>query len=132
MDLQRINPLDYPGWDDLLLASGDSSFFHTSAWARVIVESYGYQPVYFVQWENTRLSSVMPFMDIASRLTGRRGVSLPFTDYCNPFGPGKESLREAVQAAIDYGRRSKWDYVEWRVTGNLVEGATPSESYFDP
>jgi CelD/BcsL family acetyltransferase involved in cellulose biosynthesis len=129
MDLQRINPLDYPGWDDLLLASGDSSFFHTSAWAKVIVESYVYQPVYFARMENSRLSFVMPFMDIASRLTGRRGVSLPFTDYCNPFGPGKESLREAVQAAIDYGRRSKWDYVEWRVTGNLVEGATPSESY---
>jgi hypothetical protein len=87
MDLQRINPLDYPDWDDLLLKSGDPSFFHTSTWARVIVESYGYQPVYFVRWENTRLSSVMPFMDISSRLTGRRGVSLPFTDYCNPFKP---------------------------------------------
>lgn len=129
MDLQRINPVDYPDWDDLLLASGDLSFFHTSAWAKVLAESYDYQPVYFVRWENTRLSSVMPFMDIDSRLTGRRGVSLPFTDYCNPFGPGKESLREAVQATIDYGRRSKWDYVEWRVTGDLVEGATPSESY---
>ena len=129
MNLQRINPLDYPDWDDLLLKSGDPSFFHTSAWARVIAESYGYQPVYFVRWENTRLSSVMPFMDIASRLTGRRGVSLPFTDYCNPFGPDKESLRQAVQAAIDYGRRSKWDYAEWRTTGDLIRGATPSESY---
>jgi len=126
MDLKRINPLDYSDWDDLLLKSGDPSFFHTSAWARVIVESYGYQPVYFVLWENTRLSSVMPFMDIASRLTGRRGVSLPFTDCCNPFGLDKESL---LQAAIDYGRRSKWDHAEWRATGDLIQGATPSESY---
>jgi hypothetical protein len=129
MDLQRISPLDYPDWDDLLLKSGDPSFFHTSAWARVIVESYGYQPVYFVGWENTRLSSVMPFMDIASRLTGKRGVSLPFTDYCNPFGPIGEFRRGAVQTVLDYGRRSKWDYAEWRTIGDLIQGATPSESY---
>ncbi len=129
MDLQRINPLDYSDWDDLLLKSGDPSFFHTSAWARAIVESYGYQPVYFVRWENTHLSYMMPFMDISSRLTGRRGVSLPFTDFCNAFRPGKESQREAVQAAIDYGRRSKWGYAEWRTTEELIQGATPSVSY---
>jgi hypothetical protein len=129
MDLKRINPLDHPDWDELLLKSGDPSFFHTSAWARVLVESYGYQPVYFVRWENTRLSSVMPFMDIASRLTGRRGVSLPFTDSCDPFGPDKESLWHIAQAAIDYGRRSKWDYAEWRTTGDWIQGAAPSESY---
>jgi hypothetical protein len=130
MDLQRINPLDYPDWDNLLLKSGDSSFFHTSAWAKVIVESYGYQPIYFVRWENDRLSSLMPFMEIASRLTGRRGVSLPFTDYCDPFGLSKESLLEAVQAAIGYGRRSKWDYAEWRTTWDFVGGVAPSETYF--
>ena len=129
MDLQRINPVDYPDWDDFLLASGDSSFFHTSAWAKVIVESYGYQPVYFARIENDRLSFLMPFMAIVSRLTGRRGVSLPFTDYCNPFGPDKEPLRDAMRTAIDYGRRSKWEYAEWRTTGDLIQGATPSESY---
>ena len=86
MDLQRINPVDYPVWDNFLLASGDSSFFHTSAWVKVIAESCGYQPVYFAQMENNRLSYLMPLMAIVSCLTGRRGVSLPFTDCCNPFG----------------------------------------------
>ena len=130
MYLQRINPLDYPEWDDLLLESGDLSFFHTSAWARVIVESYGYRPVYFVLRDGARLSSVMPFMEIASRLTGRRGVSLPFTDYCDPFGFDKGSLRQAVQAAIDYGRQTKWDYIEWRSTLDFIGGVEPSQTYF--
>ena len=128
MDFQRINPLDFPEWDDLLLESGDSSFFHTTAWAKVLHESYGYKPVCFVRRDNSRLHSVMPFMDIASPLTGRRGVSLPFTDDCDPFGL-EESMDRAVQAVIDHGRRSEWRYAEWRTTGDPVQGATTSESY---
>jgi hypothetical protein len=128
MDFQRISPFDYPDWDNLLLEGSNSSFFHTSAWAKVLHESYGYKPVYFVRRENARLHSVMPFMDIASWLTGRRGVSLPFTDNCDPIGP-EDSTGYAAQAVIDHGRRSKWRYAEWRTTGNLIQGATPSESY---
>jgi hypothetical protein len=35
MNLEIIDPIKYPGWDELLLASDDHSFFHTSAWARI-------------------------------------------------------------------------------------------------
>jgi CelD/BcsL family acetyltransferase involved in cellulose biosynthesis len=128
MDFQRISPLDYPEWDDLLLESSDSSFFHTSAWAKVIVESYGYKPIYFVSRDNDRLTCLMPFMEIASRLTGRRGVSLPFTDFCDPFGPA-ESRQEAVQAALEHGRRSKWRFAEWRTSEDLTEGVPSSKPY---
>ena len=129
MDLKRINPLDYLDWDALLLKSGDPSFFHTSAWAKVIVDSYGYQPVYFALMQKDLLSFLMPFMAINSLLTGRRGVSLPFTDCCDPFGLAKETLRDAVGAVLEYGRRSRWDYIEWRTTKDFGEGAKPTESY---
>lgn len=129
MDLKPINPVDYPDWDDLLLAAGDSSFFHTSGWARVLAESYGYKPVYFAGFDASRLSLLMPFMGIASPLTGRRGVSLPFTDYCNPFAAEKALIPEAARTAMDHGKRAKWNYIEWRSSENILEGAVPSESY---
>ena len=129
MDLQRINPLDHPEWDDALLASGDFSFFHTSTWARVIAESYGYRPVCFVRRGPAGLSFVMPFMDISSRLTGRRGVSLPFTDFCVPFEADGGSREEAVRTVCDHGRAARWRYIEWRTAGELVPGAKPSESF---
>jgi hypothetical protein len=129
MDLQQINPLDHSAWDDLLLASGDASFFHTAAWARVIVESYGYQPVYFATVDNGMLSFLMPFMDIASPLTGKRGVSLPFTDCCNPFTREKGNLAEGVRAVLDFAEHRNWAYVEWRSTESFIEGAVPAESY---
>ena len=129
MDLQRVNPLEPPDWDGLLLQSGDTSFFHTAAWARVLVDSYGYKPVYFVGRKDGRLSLVMPFMDVASRLTGRRGVSLPFTDSCDPFGPDSELLRQAVRDVIDYGQRAKWRYAEWRTVQDLVPEAKGPAPY---
>jgi hypothetical protein len=129
MDIHRTSPLDHSDWDDLLRERGGASFFHTSAWAKVIVETYGYQPVYFVRGDDRNLDFVMPFMDVDSRLTRRRGVSLPFTDHCDPYGPGAESTHEAIRAVIDHGRRSKWRYAEWRASRDLIEGEVSSASY---
>jgi hypothetical protein len=54
MKLKILNLLTYPNWDDLLLAHEDYAFFHTSAWARVLSESYGYKPLYFTAIQNGR------------------------------------------------------------------------------
>ena len=129
MDLEILNPVNYPGWDELLLRSGDDSFFHTSGWAKVLMESYGYKPLYYSRIEKGEFLLLMPLMEITSILTGKRGVSLPFTDHCDPLAPDTLSQADLVKAVIDYGRRSNWAYAEMRITGDLVKGATFSESF---
>ena len=129
MDLEILDPIDYPGWDELLLSSGDDSFFHSSSWASVLKQSYGYKPVYLSRIEEDRLILLMPMMEIASVLTGKRGVSLPFTDHCNPLAPDIVSLGKLVKSAIDYGSRAKWASVEMRIAGDLISGAASVESY---
>ena len=81
MDIQIINPIEYEGWDDLLLSTQDYSFFHSSAWAKVLKEAYHYSPTYFTIFDNGNLKALVPVMQVDSFLTGKRGVSLPFTDY---------------------------------------------------
>ena len=88
MDLARINPLDHPGWDDLLLTNRQSSFFHTTHWARVLRDSYGYTPVYFARIDDGKLETLIPVMDVRSPITGKRGVSIPFTDDSSPIVSG--------------------------------------------
>jgi len=73
MSLEILNPLTYPNWDDLLLTHADYSFFHTTAWARVLHESYGYEPLYFTATENGRLSALIPVMEVNSFITGKPG-----------------------------------------------------------
>lgn len=130
MNLEIIDPVDYPGWDELLLKGGDHSFFHTSAWARVLVESYGYKPIYFASFKDDRLSFLMPFMEVASPLTGKRGVSLPFTDQCAPFVMEREFLQGAINRAIDYGEKSGWRYIEWRDASYFDELTPPSKTFY--
>jgi len=130
MDFQVINPSEIPDWDSLLLRSGDQSFFHSSVWARVLEEAYGYKPVYFASFEDCRLTFLMPFMEVASFLTGRRGVSLPFADRCAPFFLRREHLLEAIAYAIDFGIKAKWGYLEWRDDLFCEESVSPSITYY--
>ncbi len=85
LDIKIINPLKYDGWDELLIANHGYTIFHTSTWARVLYESYHYDPVYFTLFKKNKLSALIPVMEVKSILTGCRGVSLPFSDYCDPI-----------------------------------------------
>ena len=80
--LEIFNPLDCAWWDELLRNSPGAGFFHSSPWARVLHEAYGYEPCYLASVEDSRFTALLPCMEVRSPITGKRGVSLPFTDYC--------------------------------------------------
>jgi hypothetical protein len=130
MNSRILNPLNIPNWDDLLLSTVNASFFHSSAWARVLVESYGYKPLYFTSLENGSLSSLVPFMEINSSLSGKRGVSLPFTDECSQIVPDSGFFQELVKDVIDYGEKAGWKYIEWRNGEYFPEEVITSDFYF--
>jgi len=130
MALQIVNPLAIPNWDDLVVATGKGSFFHSSAWARVLHESYGYKPLYFASFENGKLIFLMPLMEVNSWLTGKRGVSLPFTDQVSAIAPDKIIFRKTVEDVTDYGRKNGWKYVEWRDGSLFPEAVNASESHY--
>ena len=114
MSLQIIDPTRYPGWDELLLRTPGASFFHSSSWAKVLAESYGYTPLYFTILENGILRALVPFMEVNSFLTGKRGVSLPFTDYCEPIIDEGLRFHDLFDHIIEYGKKRGWKYVELR------------------
>jgi lipid II:glycine glycyltransferase (peptidoglycan interpeptide bridge formation enzyme) len=69
-------------------------------------------------------------MEVSSWLTGRRGVSLPFTDYCEPNFEGAQSLRALTDAAIKLGGERRWKYVEFRSEHFFGEEAPASLTYW--
>jgi hypothetical protein len=128
-DMEIRDPLQYPGWDDLVFASPGHSFFHTSHWARVLHESYDYRPCYLASIRDGKLKLLVPLMEVNSLLTGRRGVSLPFTDYCNPINGETNKWRDALDYLKDYGKRSKWKYLELR-GGEELLGQEPFSFFY--
>jgi hypothetical protein len=128
-DIRVINPIDFPGWDDMIAPLPSSSFFHTAAWARVLSESYGYRPAYFTLFDNGQIVGLLPMMEIESALTGKRGVSLPFTDYCQPMAQNERQFQDLFDAAADFGRKQNWKYLEIRGGTDYLSDRKSSE-YF--
>jgi hypothetical protein len=125
-----INPLNCPNWNELVLSADNYSFFYSSNWARVLSESYYYKPLYFVEINNNKLSALIPLMEIKSILTGKRGVSLPFTDYCKTIIPEKTDFQDAMNYLIDYGKSSGWESIELRTGNKLPNVISPSSSFY--
>jgi len=74
---------------------------------------------------------LIPFMEVKSLLTGTRGVSLPFTDYCPPILTNGYALEGLFPQLLRLGEQSGWKHIELRgvsLTGNNV---TPSATYLD-
>jgi lipid II:glycine glycyltransferase (peptidoglycan interpeptide bridge formation enzyme) len=124
------DPLECENWDELLRELAGNSFFHTSAWAAVLKKSYGYRPVYLAMWEQSAIKAVLPCMDISSILTGNRGVSLPFTDYCEPIAANAAQFQELFQAMIALGKKRNWKYLEFRGGEAFLQNREPSECYY--
>jgi len=129
-DTKIINPLQYPSWNDLLITTPGHSFFHSSNWASVLSESYHYTPRYFVVVQREKLIALIPFMEVDSMVTGKRGVSLPFTDYCNPIMADQTAFDDVMASLISYGKKVGWKYFELRTEYPLQREITPSSSFY--
>lgn len=123
-----LNPIDHPGWDELLLSSRRYTFYHTSAWAKVLCETYHYRPVYFALLNHNGLLALIPMMEVKSMLTGLRGVCLPFTDHCKYIGGDTSQTQEMIDSVKQYARQHRWQFIEIRC-GDYPNG-TPSISFY--
>jgi hypothetical protein len=69
-------------------------------------------------------------MEVNSWLTGRRGVSLPFTDACEPLGESSALTERIVPAVMQHGRERGWRYLECRGGKQVFKAATASQCFF--
>jgi len=123
-----VNPIEYPGWDELLTSSQRCNFFHTSVWAKVLCETYHYRPVYFTLLDGNRLLALVPMMEVKSIFTGLRGVCLPFTDHCEFIRDNSPQAEDIINFIKDYAREHRWQFIELRC-GNYPN-QTPSTSFY--
>jgi hypothetical protein len=130
MAVEIVNPIEWPAWDQLILAHPNYSFFHSSAWAKVLSEAYGYKPLYFTIFDGDALSASVPVMEVNSFVTGRRGVSLPFTDECEPLGRDPNQFEVLLNEAKTYGKKAGWKYLELRGGREFLPGIGAWSTYF--
>lgn len=99
-------------WNDIVLSHPDYSFFHTQEWIDLISRSYNYKNISIVNNEADSAFEYFPLMEINSFITGKRAVSLPFSDYCEPLFNDQSSFDKHFNKLIVKGRESGWKYLE--------------------
>jgi CelD/BcsL family acetyltransferase involved in cellulose biosynthesis len=108
MIVRMIDPFTDPRWASLVQTHPDAGVFHHPAWLSVLKSVYEYSPFVVALEEGRDLVGGVPFVPIRSLITGRRWVSLPFSDHCAPLfaadeSAGRELIAEYLRSQIAEG-----------------------------
>lgn len=128
-DLRTFDPIHEDSWDALAEGHPRASFFHSSRWARVLVATYGHVPHYLGLMYEHQARALLPILEVNSVLSGRRGVSLPFSDECELLARDEPEGDRLMQEALELGRARRWRYLEVRASFPRRLQTVPWASY---
>lgn len=128
-----IDPLRDTRWAEFVGCHSSASVFHSPSWLQAVQRTYGYRPVlYTTSPPSSPLSNGIVLCQVNSWLTGRRLVSVPFSDHCEPLldsPTATAAIVEELKNTLDAGH---WKYVELRPTSELpaLDGAVKSPACY--
>jgi len=125
-----LNPLLDGKWENAISMHRDATIFHSTAWARVLLDSYGHRPCYIQMSLNGSLFALIPMMEVQSALTRSRGICLPFSDYCTPLTFNSFGHELVAQKLQQIARERRWSYFELRSHSIVPNDVPASESYY--
>jgi len=115
MPVHITNPLSESRWEDLVARHPRSSVFHQKGWMEALLRTYGYEPLVLTSSPaGEPLQNGVLFCRVSSWLTGKRLVSLPFSDHCDPLFENSEEY-DVITSWLQAERaRENLKYVELR------------------
>jgi len=124
-----VNPCNDADWNKRIATFPDATIFHTREWASILQKSYNYTPEYIVSTGGSDYNTILPFFSVKSFLTGKRGVGLPFTDFCNVLAREKDTFAELIPFLKENGKEKNWNAFELRGVSLTNDEITPSQQY---
>ena len=130
VDSELVDPTTTSDWDHQVLGHHKANVFHSAAWARVLMKTYNHRPTYLRCYQGNHLIALVPLMELQSLFRPRRGISLPFSDYCDPlfFEPASEGLVLRELCRVSTARN--WKYLELRGSGCVPPDGVPAVSFY--
>jgi CelD/BcsL family acetyltransferase involved in cellulose biosynthesis len=110
----EVDPLRDPHWRAFVESHARSSIFHTPEWLEALSRTYGFQPLAVTtSARGEDLKNGLVFCSVKNWRGGRRMVSLPFSDHCEPLVDG-DDLERVLSALKDNLRAGKSRQIELR------------------
>ena len=128
MSVYTLDPLEDPRWPEFLERHPSASVFHSRGWLDPLRRLYGYEPIaYTTSPPRAQLANGLVFCRIDSWLTGRRLVSLPFSDHSEPLADNEEDFHQLL-AFLDRDLKGEnWKYIEIRPSQRSVASSAGFE-----
>jgi hypothetical protein len=119
----QLDPTTDARWAEFVERHPYASVFHTVGWLQALQHTYGYVPVAFTTSPPTGdLKNGLVFCRVDSWLTGRRLVSLPFSDHCELLCDSGDDANFLVRSLKSALVEQKWKYLELRpITANFSQ-----------
>ena len=117
-EIISLLPISDEHWMNYFYKNPQANIFHHPAWSQLLAECYGFNPKLCVVCDaKGNILAGLPIMKIQSWMTGKRWVSLPFTDHCAPLYQDSESRDKLVSGLISLCSEQgiprmelRWDY----------------------
>jgi FemAB-related protein (PEP-CTERM system-associated) len=127
VEIKQLMEKDAQKWDAFVQKCPYSTFYHQSAWKKVIEETYGHKAFYlYAENKDREVVGILPLFLIRNVLFFKKQfISVPFAPYAGVCCEDQEAGDALINEAISLGRKLDVDYCELRQYRNF----TPSARY---
>lgn len=101
-------------WDAFVQACPSATFFHLSAWQRLLKRHFGHRGFFLYAERGGRIEGVLPLAENRSRLFGHALVGLPFAVYGGVAADNEEAAAALERVAQDQARTLDVEHLELR------------------
>lgn len=132
--IHEIDPLTDNRWQDVLSQHrASASVFHTHSWIEAIQRTYGYGHIAITtSAAGGTIHNAILVCRVPSWVTGRRLVSLSFSDHCEPLIASPNELSSLTAHLVADVKAHRCKYIEIRPLNILIPpdtGLAPSQSF---
>jgi len=127
--VRELEDVHASAWDDFVHAQPDGTFFHLSAWRRLVCDVFGHSAHYLASYEQGQLTGVLPLVHQRSLLFGNSLISTPFCVYGGIVAATAAAQAALERSAIELAARLRVDYLEMR-NRRLTQDAWPTKDLY--
>jgi FemAB-related protein (PEP-CTERM system-associated) len=102
------------GWDEFVLSCPEATFFHRSAWQKIIHEVFRHPTHFLYAEDESGIRGILPLAHVNSRLFGNSLVALPFAVYGGVAAVDAEAAVALENEAQSLARKLDVDHLEFR------------------
>ena len=96
-------------------------FYYQPAWLNILSTLYGYSTTLLTATnKDGQITAALPLCSMHSPLTGRRLVSLPFSDQCPLLAEDEAGAQQVIDQALRLAKQQKVGYLELRTGVNQL------------